>query len=64
VNHMITPEMRKAFADGNQDRLDDLLNLKPWQQSPLEVHYGKPPDYIAKDEWHKAVALRKKLEAA
>jgi hypothetical protein len=63
----ITPEMRSAFEAGDDHKLRNLLGLKPWEVSPLDVGDG-PCIYPARsggaESWPLAVALRKKLSAS
>jgi hypothetical protein len=63
----ITTEMRLAFEAGDNTKLRDLLGLKPWQLSPLDVDdgpcvYGRGTG--GAESWPLAVALRKRLSVA
>lgn len=53
----------EAFKAGDEDELDRLLGLKPWEFSPLDA-YGECvyPGSSAAALWAKAVALREELE--
>ena len=53
----------EAFKAGDEDELDRLLGLKPWEFSPLDA-YGPCgyPGRFAAANWQKAVALREELE--
>jgi hypothetical protein len=61
----ITAEMRIAFEAKDDNKLRDLLGLKPWEMSPLEVTAGEkccyPRGSGGAESWPLAVALRKKL---
>jgi hypothetical protein len=49
----ITPEAIEAFAAGDHVALHSALGLTPWNQSPLDVDDGDPPDWM-KDEFQRA----------
>lgn len=60
----ITAAMQKAFDDGDERTLSRLLNLKPWEISPIGA-YGKcdyPRGSGGAESWDQAVALRRQLE--
>ena len=62
----ITKAMREAFANEDDDRLRDLLGLRPWECNPLDYRLGEeckhPPDSAEALSWPKAQALRRGLE--
>ena len=57
----ITAEMRIAFEAKDDDKLCDLLGLRPWEMSPLDVDDGPcvyPRGSGGAESWPLAVALR------
>lgn len=61
--HRITPEAVEAFRAGDYTALHRALNLRPWEDSPLDVDFDPPPDW-ANDSWPQAVELRRELMEA
>src|SRR6266508_5883074 len=68
---IITREMIQAFQDNDYQTLHALIDLKPWEFSPLNVHLREPlPGQTPADfrgdpwrsSWWKMMALREKLE--
>ena len=63
----LTPAMIKAFNEEDDDTLRRLLNLKPWELSPLDYELGEecthPPGTAAAKSWPQAQAMRRRLES-
>jgi hypothetical protein len=68
---IITHEMVEAFVENDFGTLHTILDLKPWEFSPLNVQTRKPhrdqtPEVYRGDPWRsswwKAMALREKLQ--
>jgi hypothetical protein len=59
--------MVDAFNAEDDDRLRDLLGLRPWEASPLDYEIGEeckhPPQSAEALSWPKAQLLREELEA-
>ena len=50
-----------------QARLDSLLGIRPWEQSPISAYESDAPPHLtkqAREQWHAAWALRQQLESA
>jgi hypothetical protein len=61
----ITDEMVDAFRRGDAQQLASLLNLKPWNDNPLDVG-DEPPAWMHNlheqlDERQTAIAIRRQL---
>ena len=55
----------QAFIKRDWLKLHDALGLFPWSTSPLDVtSRGGPPDWMSREVWDEAQALRRELEAA
>ena len=63
----ITPDAVMAFALGDWAKLHHLLQLRPWEPSPLEADTDWPPVDAAqatRDGWAQSRQLRRQLEEA
>ena len=65
LRQRITPEAVAAYIADDDALLHELLGLKPWEESPLDVgdENTNPPGTAAYESWPKARALRDELEA-
>ena len=60
----------ESRADEYREAADALfwaLNLRPWLESPLDVHRAEPPDWMkdqSRASWREAWAMRRALLAA
>jgi hypothetical protein len=59
---------RREYLDASQE-LDQALEIKPWDWSPIQITADKPPDYVWTDafkleSWCRGQAWRQELEAA
>jgi hypothetical protein len=64
----ITPEAVEAFRQGDGRALHEILELRPWEMSPVDVHLRPEPRPDTKiiwlQSWWMAMRLRQQLEAA
>lgn len=65
----VSAEAVEAFAADDEDRLAEVLRLKPWECNPLAAQDPDPPAWWSTDEiqvgsYRKARELRGLLEAA
>jgi hypothetical protein len=67
-NLRISPEAIEAFRRGDARALHELLELRPWELSPIDVHLRPEPSRATKSvflqSWGTAMRLRHQLLAA
>ena len=54
----ITPEAVEAFRQGDARALHEILQLRPWEMSPVDVHLRPEPSRDTKIIWLQSVRER------